>query len=195
MKAVILNASPRKHGHLSQLLDILQEELRPTCDITYFHTNDLHVRHCIGCMQCRSKHQCVLHEDDAQRVLQAIEEAEILIVGSPCYWGNINGYLKVLFDRIVYGMMGENERGIPQPLHKGKCAAIVTTSTTPFPFNILFKQTRGVVNALREILKWSGFKIVGTIERGGTKKHPEVTEREKKRCKKLAQKIIRKSQR
>lgn len=33
------------------------------------------------------------------------------------------------------------------------------------------------MKAFREILKWSGFKIVKTIERGGTKKHPELTER------------------
>ena len=45
---------------------------------------------------------------DAQRTLQKIQWADVLIVGSPCYWGNMNGHLKVVFDRIVYGMMGES---------------------------------------------------------------------------------------
>ena len=100
------------------------------------------------------------------------------------------GTLKVLFDRMVYGMMGENSMGIPLPLHKGKKAIIVSTSTTPYPFNILYNQTRGVVKALKEILKWSGFKVVKAIERGGTRKHPGLSEKEMIRCKKIVHKLL-----
>ena len=81
---------------------------------------DLQISPCIGCMSCREKLKCCLPEDDAQRVLKQIEEAQALIIGAPCYWGNLPGQLKVMFDRIVYGMMGETSRGIPIGLHKGK---------------------------------------------------------------------------
>jgi hypothetical protein len=47
-----------------------------------------------------------------------------------------------------------------------------------------------VVKAFREILKWSGFKIVKTIERGGTKKHPELTEKDMRNCKKAVHKLL-----
>ena len=94
-----------------------------------------------------------------------------------------------MFDRIVYGMMGETSRGIPIGLHKGKKAVIVSTCTTPYPFNIFFNQTRGVVKALKEILKWSGFKVVSAIEKGGTKQHPGLTEREMKRCRGVIHKL------
>lgn len=189
MKAVILNGSPRKNGLIAQMLDIIRENLPQECEVVSVYVNGLSVRPCLGCMKCRSTHACLLPEDDAQRILKEIQEADALIIGSPCYWGNLNGYLKVLFDRMVYGMMGENSMGIPIPLQKGKQAIIVATSTTLFPFNIFFKQTRGVVNALREILKWSGFKIVGTIEKGGTHKNHGLSEREKNKCKRLAQKL------
>ena len=189
MKVVVLNASPRKNGLVSQMLNIIIEHLPKECEVSFVTTNSLSLRPCIGCMKCRTTLNCCLPEDDAQRILKEIKEADALVVGSPCYWGNMNGYLKVLFDRIVYGMMGESPSGIPIPLHKGKQAIIVTTCTTPFPFNILFKQSRGTVKALREILKWSGFKIVGTLEKGGTRKHPELTESEKKKCIRLARKF------
>ena len=189
MKVVVLNASPRQNGLVSQMLNIIIEHLPKECEVSFVTTNSLSLRPCIGCMKCRTTLNCCLPEDDAQRILKEIKEADALVVGSPCYWGNMNGYLKVLFDRIVYGMMGESPSGIPIPLHKGKQAIIVTTCTTPFPFNILFKQSRGAVKALREILKWSGFKIVGTIEKGGTRKHPELTESEKKKCIRLAGKL------
>ena len=189
MKVVVLNASPRKNGLVSQMLNLIIKSLPQGCESSLVHINSLTLRPCIGCMKCRTTLNCCLPEDDAQRILKEITEADALIVGSPCYWGNMNGYLKVLFDRIVYGMMGESPSGIPIPLHKGKQAIIVTTCTTPFPFNILFKQSRGTVKALREILKWSGFKIVGTLEKGGTRKHPELTESEKNKCIRLARKL------
>lgn len=189
MKILILNASPRKHGLIAQMLNEIEKSLPESCEVDNIYVNGLSVQPCIGCMKCRTALNCCLPEDDAQRILQKIKEADALVIGSPCYWGNMNGYLKVLFDRMVYGMMGENKIGIPIPLHKGKKAVIVTTCTTFFPFNILFNQTRGVVKSLREILKWSGFKVVGTLEKGGTHKHHTLTEREIKKCKKLAAKI------
>lgn len=190
MKILILNGSPRAKGLISRMLGIMAEEACARgVEAEEVQISKLQIHPCIGCMSCRSSNTCVLPEDDAQRTLRKIQQADVLIIGSPCYWGNMNGYLKVLFDRMVYGMMGESTRGIPQPLHKGKRAIIISTCTTPWPFSIWFNQTRGVVRALREILKWSGFSIKGIIQKGGTKQHPELTEREQKRCRQVIRKL------
>lgn len=191
MKILILNSSPRRHGNISKMLELMKQEAEAGgAETIYVRVADLQVRPCIGCMKCRETSQCCLPQDDAQRVLQSIAEADALIIGAPCYWGNLPGELKVLFDRMVYGMMGENSWGLPRPLHKGKRAIIVSTCTTPYPFNILYNQTRGVVKALKEILKWSGFKIVKAIEKGGTWKHPELTEKELAVCRKAVHKLL-----
>ena len=190
MKILILNGSPRNQGLISQMLDIMTEEARIRgAEVEVIPIRKLQVHPCTGCMACRSRKTCVLPEDDAQHTLQKIQWADVLIVGSPCYWGNMNGHMKVVFDRIVYGMMGESPKGLPQALHKGKKAVIVSTCSTPWPFNIWFNQTRGVVKALREILKWSGFSIKGVIQKGGTKQHPELTENDKKKCRKIIRKL------
>ena len=190
MKILIINGSPRKQGHISKMLQLMETEARANGDeVTVIRVADLQISPCIGCMSCREKLKCCLPEDDAQRVLKQIEEAQALIIGAPCYWGNLPGQLKVMFDRIVYGMMGETSRGIPIGLHKGKKAVIVSTCTTPYPFNIFFNQTRGVVKALKEILKWSGFKVVSAIAKGGTKQHPGLTEGEMKRCRRVIHKL------
>lgn len=47
------------------------------------------------------------------------------------------------------------------------------------------------MNALREILKWSGFRIVATVEKGGTKNHAGLTERDRRACLKTARKITK----
>lgn len=137
MNVLILNASPRPKGNISRMLGAMEEEaVKAGMQVMSVRVSDLHVVPCKGCMVCRTKQACVLPEDDAQRVLQLIGACDVLVIGAPCYWGNMPGTLKVLFDRLVYGMMGESLQGIPQPLHKGKRAMLLSTCTTPFPFNV-----------------------------------------------------------
>lgn len=192
MKLLVINASPRRSGCVSSMLDVVKVTAEAEgAEVSVIRVADLSVRSCTGCMSCRSKLECVLPEDDAQRVLRLISEADAVVIGTPCYWGNIPGNLKVLFDRMVYGLMGESRRGMPLPLHKGKRAAIIATCSTPWPFNILFRQSRGAVNALREILKWSGFRIVATVEKGGTKASPALAERDRRACTKVARRLVK----
>ena len=86
-------------------------------------------------------------------------------------------------------MMGERENGMPIPLHKGKRAVLVAACNTVYPFSVWFRQTTGVFRALREILKWSGFRVAGTLGRSGCRKRGVLTPREIEKCKKLAKKI------
>lgn len=189
MKVVVLNGSPRQNGLVSQMLEYIAGNLPEECEVEMFFVRELEVKPCTGCMNCRSKRRCIMPEDDAHRVAEAIRSADALIVGSPCYWGNMNGSLKVLFDRLVYVMMGEKTNGMPVALHKGQKAVLVSTCNTIYPFNVLFNQTRGVFRALREILKWSGYRIVGTVAKGGCRKQGELTASEIEKCKKMAKKI------
>lgn len=190
MKVVVLNASPRPKGNISQMLCAMQKELQARGDqVEFIDVCKLQVRPCIGCMKCRSAKKCVLAEDDSQRVMKLLHECDGLIVGSPCYWGNMTGQLKVLFDRMAYGMLDDSGHGFPKPLLKGKRAIIVSTSTTPWPFNILFKQSAGAVRAIKEVIGWSGFKIVGVMQKGGTHMKQGVTAREIAKCKKIARKL------
>ena len=189
MKLLIINGSPRKKGLISQMLRIFHEQAIATgVEVTEVYANDLQIKPCMGCMACRSKRHCVLPEDDAQRVLPLIQQADAIVIGAPCYWGNIPGQLKLLFDRIVYGMMRDTPR-FPEPLMQGKKAVFISTSTTPFPFNILMNQSRGAIRALREIGRFSGWKIVATIERGGTATRPQLSPRDISKCHKAFRKL------
>ena len=189
MKLLIINGSPRKKGLISQMLRIFHEQAIATgVDVTEVYANDLQIKPCMGCMACRSKRHCILPEDDAQRVLALIQQADAIVIGAPCYWGNIPGQLKLLFDRIVYGMMRDTPR-FPEPLMKGKRLVCISTSTTPFPFNILMNQPRGAIRALREIGRFSGWKIVDTIERGGTATRPQLSPRDISKCHKAFRKL------
>lgn len=189
MKVLVLNGSPRRDGLVSQMLGHLVGNLPEGCRAEYSFVHDLKFRACTGCMACRSKGRCVLPEDDAHRIAEAIRSADALIIGSPCYWGSMTGELKMLFDRVVYVMMGEKENGMPVALHKGQRAVLVAACNTIWPFSVWFKQTSGVFRALNEILKWSGYRVKGTIAKSGCRKHGALTVKEIEKCKKLAKKI------
>lgn len=191
-KVLIINASPKKKGNIAQMVaEMTSEADARGAEVEVIEVQRLHVKPCVACMQCRAKGFCALPEDDAQRVLQLIKDCEAMVIAAPCYWGNIPGTLKLLFDRIVYGMMDESPRNFPLPLHKGKRCVLVSTSTTPWPLNILMHQSRGAIRAMKEICRYSGFKVVATIEKGGTRHNTTLAEREKNRCRKAVRKLLK----
>lgn len=189
---LILNASPRRHGNISQMVEVMADECRQAgVEMQTVAVQQLDIRPCLGCMKCRAAHKCVLPEDDAQRVLKLIQQADALVIAAPCYWGNIPGTLKLLFDRIVYGMMDESEKGWPLPLHKGKRCVLVSTSTTPWPFNRIMHQSSGAIRAMKEVCRYSGLKTVATVEKGGTRHDTTLSEKDERRCRKAVRKLMR----
>ena len=80
---------------------------------------------------------------------------------------------------------------MPLPLHRGKPAVVVATSNTAWPFSVWFYQTSGVFRALREIFRWSGFRVAGMLGKSNCRKHPELTAREVSKCRRLGGKLCR----
>lgn len=190
MNVLLLNGSPRKTGKLSQILHTMEKRLQADgCETEFIDVNSLHFKCCIGCMKCREGGKCILPQDDAHHIGEALQNCDAVIVGSPVYWGNINGKLKCLFDRQVAVMMGESKSGIPVPLLKGKKALIVNTCTTPFPFNILAGQSTKAYTAVKEILSYSGIKIKGKLMIAGTKTMENLPPQVLKSAEKLIEKL------
>lgn len=175
---LVLNGSPRKRGHITRGIDLAVAHIIQKCtkkgeevQVIRHNVNDLNFQSCCGCMSCREKISCAYPRDDAHQVAKDFQLCDYLVVATPVYWGNMSGQLKRLFDRLVGVLMGESKYGVPLPLHKGKKAVIVTSCTTPFPFNYLCGQTTGARRAIKEILKTSGFKVIFKISFAGTKKN------------------------
>lgn len=174
MKCLVINGSPRKNGKIGRMMEYAAKIAGEGTEVVNVY--DLNIRPCTGCMKCRESGECTLLEDDGHRLARKIREADVLVVGSPTYWGNMSGGLKNMFDRIVPVMMGESRRGIPVPRQKGKHAIVVATCTTIYPFNIIFRQSRGTVRMIREVLKTAGYRV-RSLEVAGTKGMKELPEK------------------
>lgn len=181
MKILIINGSPQEKGTLAGLLHIAQENLKEKNEVEWIDVVYLKFALCKGCMKCRATGSCILPEDDAHRMAEKIRQTDCLIVGTPTYWGNMSGHLKILFDRIVPLLMGETLKGMPLPKQKGKKAIVMATCNTIWPFNRMFSQSSGAVKAVKEILKWSGYQIIGDIQKAGVRKHPALSLKDKKK--------------
>lgn len=190
MKILVLNGSPRRNGTVASLLNSVTESLSTEHEIEWIDVCNLKIKYCTTCMVCREKEICILPEDDAHIVGKKIQDADGLVIGTPTHWGNMCAPLKLLFDRNVPIFMGESLKGMPMPRQKGKRAVVVTSCTTPWPFNFILPESRGAIRAVREVLHYGGYKIVGTLTKPGTKKSKEISASLKSKAKRLGEKLI-----
>ena len=190
MKIVILNGSPRKTGTVATLLKAVAAPMSTPHETEWIDVCRLDMKFCTACMACRDKGTCVLPEDDAHRAGKKIQEADALVIGTPTHWGNMCAPLKLLFDRNVPVFMGESPRGMPEPRQKGKRAVIVTACTTPWPFNFILPESRGAIRAVKEVLHYGGYKLVGTISKPGTKKSKEIASSLIEKAGRLGEKLM-----
>ena len=189
---LLLNGSPRKKGVTTSLLKIIADEARAAgADVEWIDVNDLSIRPCIGCLKCRPDKKCILPKDDGHRIGELIEKCSGLVVGAPTYWGNMPGPLKIVFERNVpvleyYELYTWR---FPQPKHKGKPAAIVTASLSPFPFNYLPSQGSGALRAVKIVLNAAGFDIRGRINVPMTRDPANIGEHWLAKARKLGRSI------
>jgi putative NADPH-quinone reductase len=142
------------------------DRLGATHEVKSYFIKHLDIKPCIGCLKCRPDKVCVLSRDDGHRLAEKLAACDLLIIGSPTWWGNMPGQLKIFFDRNValfeYAE-AKSMRRFRKPKLKGKKAIIVSSSAAPFPLNQFASQSRGTIRAIKTILNGGGIKIIKII--------------------------------
>ena len=64
-----------------------------------WHFGDLDISPCKGCLGCVQGGKCVVN-DDMQKLYNALEEADALVLGSPVYMGQMSAQAKIFTDRL-----------------------------------------------------------------------------------------------
>lgn len=104
MKVLLINGSPRGEGNtyiaLSEIAKTLEAEGIQSEIISIGRKA---VQGCIACNKCReNSNRCIFQDELYNRVVDAIRQADGLIVGSPTYYAGPNGSLCALLDRVFY---------------------------------------------------------------------------------------------
>jgi multimeric flavodoxin WrbA len=137
MKIVAVLGSPRPQGNSSTLARaFLQAAEKRGAEITEYPLNQMNFQGCQGCGTCKTKRDTCILEDDLAPVLNAIRDADLLVLASPVYFGDLSGQLKCFFDRTYSFANPDFSIRIPP----GKAAVMVLTQANPDPnnFNDIF---------------------------------------------------------
>ncbi|WP_163338912.1 flavodoxin family protein [Desulfopila sp. IMCC35008] len=133
MKIVSLLGSPRKKGNSTQLAGIVTSTLKEKGNsVTEYFLNELVFKGCQACMACKGKSESCVVKDDLAPVLEAVKEADVIMMATPVYWGEISAQLKSFIDRtysyLTPGFMTEE---IKHRLPKGKKLVFIQSQGAP----------------------------------------------------------------
>lgn len=122
MSVLIINGSPNENGNTSKALNVVEEGLHKSgIDTKWIHIEKKAVHGCIDCGHCKTAKRCVFEDDLCNTLIDAILEADGIIVGSPVYFSSANSALCALLDRVFYSTCTWHQ------MFAGKPAAAVVT--------------------------------------------------------------------
>lgn len=155
MSIVAIIASPRKNGNTSTIVQAMIEGAKENGkDVKEFYLNSFsNAKGCQACMACKSSVGCAVKDDEAT-VLQAIRDAEGVIISTPCYFGEANGQFRLLQDRF-YSFIGPDFK--PNLAPGKKLATVISCGINAEGANVLAGKVEGVMTGML------GFESVGKI--------------------------------
>lgn len=100
MKVVAVLGSPRAKSNSTGIANVILEELRNSgAEVQSFVLSKLTFKGCQACETCKTKlSHCVL-KDDLTAVLEAVKAADVVVMTTPNYFGEVSGQFKSFFDR------------------------------------------------------------------------------------------------
>ncbi|MEJ5349509.1 MAG: flavodoxin family protein [Desulfosoma sp.] len=120
MKILALNGSHRKGGNTAIMLRIVLEEAQKGgAETELLELVDYRIDYCLSCHWCLREARCSIQDDEMLFLAEKLMCCDALVLGSPVYFGNVTGRMKVFMDRTRFLHMREN-------LLAGKLGAAVT---------------------------------------------------------------------
>ena len=133
MKAIAFNGSAKKDGNTAKMINFVFNELNKegieTELIQLAGTNIHGCRACMGCFKNKDK-KCICIDDDVNKYIKKMIEADAIILGTPVYFANMSTELKALIDRSGFVNRANNNlfrRKIGAPVVAARRAGAVFT--------------------------------------------------------------------
>lgn len=101
MKVLGIGGSPRNGGNTDIILEEILRGVRDSggkTEAVFLRNYD--INQCTGCERCRNDLTCTRFSDGMISIYPKIEDADVLVLGSPVYNYNITGLMKLFIDRL-----------------------------------------------------------------------------------------------
>lgn len=100
-KVLIISSSPRAGGNSETLCGRLLAGCQEAGhEVQLIRLRDLHYGFCRACYACRKLGACVI-QDDLLAVMDAMAQADVIVLATPVYFYSMSGQLKTLIDRCL----------------------------------------------------------------------------------------------
>ena len=104
-KVLLVNGSPRRDGNTFLCLQEIEKQLQKQgLQTEIVHIGPKPIRMCINCGGCKKNDGagCVFTDDPCAAITEKMKESDALIVGTPVYYGQPNGGILSLMQRLFY---------------------------------------------------------------------------------------------
>ena len=114
LKVLLVNGSPRPDGNtFCALQEIAAQLQKHGLQTEIYQIGTRPVRMCINCGGCRRNggKGCVFDDDPCNEIAQKMAEADALVVGAPVYYGQPNGGVLAVMQRLFFssGQLVQNK--------------------------------------------------------------------------------------
>lgn len=182
MKVVSLLGSPRREGNSTQLAEAISSTLEENGNsVTAFSLNKLNSKGCQACGACKTTSEVCIVKDDLTDVLEEVKSADVIIMATPVYWGDISAQLKTFIDRTYsYLTPGFMTDDIKHRLPKGKKLVFVQTQGGPEElYGDVFERYNSFFKSLNYFDETHLLRGCGLNELGEATKRDDLMERAK----------------
>ncbi len=131
MDVIALNGSPRKDWSTGALLKRALEGAESVGARTKLvHLYDLTYKGCTSCFSCKRKGNtcdglCAMR-DDLREVLAQVLASDVLLLGSPIYFGDVTGEMRSFLERLLFPSASYDEFGKSTFSGRVSCGFIFT---------------------------------------------------------------------
>jgi len=107
MSIIAVNGSPRKKWNTATLLEkALEGAASQGAETELIHLYDINFKGCLSCFSCKTRGgksygKCTA-KDELTPILERIESADGIILGSPIYFGAVTGEMKSFMERLIF---------------------------------------------------------------------------------------------
>ena len=149
MKIIGISGSPRKGNTEFMLEKVLDAAKKKGADVEMILLRVLDIKHCTGCDSCFNEEKPCHLKDDFSNFIDKIVECDVLLLGSPNYFKNVSGMMKVFFDRTNSFLKSKK-------LEKKKCGFVCVGGQS-------IENINHCANVIKEFIKDHEMTLIGGV--------------------------------
>jgi len=109
MKVIAINGSHRKSRNTATMLKWVLKEIEVNnIETELIELVDYKITPCRACNLCLKKPECSIENDDIKTLARKMLSADGIVIGSPVYFTNVTGLMKIFIDRTRWMHMCRN---------------------------------------------------------------------------------------